>query len=773
MTMKSNVHLLLPLAIATAFVVPAPVIADDEAAKTSGSVTVGAQGGSGINTSSKLQEYEIVPKGVFVPDARFNWQNGSKYFLNFTSHHLGLDDQFAGLTVGQKDGFQLHLSWDQNSNWLSNTARTPFTETVVGGTAIYHVPDGMRLALQNIYTPWVTATAANPVGIGNAPADPTKAGFFAVEPWVAQSEPINLRYVRKTGKVGFTVPIGEALNFNLSYTREQRDGDKNTTFYGGQNFEVATPIAYRTDGVRAGLEFTQGRWFGSAGLNYSKFHNDVPYAEIDNPERLELANPTNQRSVINDVAFFRLWLPPDNNAFSTDFTAGVKLPRRHKITATFSLGSMGMDHDLLPMSTNPNLATSATTPAAGFSVTPPYGSVSAKYDTFMGAAKLTGDPSHYFGYSLSWRRYQLTDKTDEYQFLSTVRGDVNASQLTADTALIRDHQGYDTQTIKGEAHVLPAKGLRFGASYAEVKRNYDAREYADVEDHLIGVTADYAHKWLSLHGSFTDLNRQPGAPNEPPPWDGATQTDITKRHRQTYNGLLTLMPSEVFAITFTGTKQTNGFAESVTGLLDQSAGEVGLDLTYAPTKRVSVSGGYVHESYDTSMAAAFIPRGLNPPFLNENYWQNATKDRIHTLRASLQWTITPEKLDLDGNLDYTLPRNDSQYTFNSGGFNEGNGIFPANAPPIPGFPVVTFNGFPRVTKNFLIGKVRLSYHLDKNLTASAMWWKQRFDNVDWQTNGMSPYMGRVDPGANRWFFLGAQVPSYNADMFRVALTYKF
>jgi hypothetical protein len=54
-----------------------------------------------------------------------------------------------------------------------------------------------------------------------------------------------------------------------------------------------------------------------------------------------------------------------------------------------------------------------------------------------------------------------------------------------------------------------------------------------------------------------------------------------------------------------------------------------------------------------------------------------------------------------------------------------------------------------------------------------MWWKQRFDNLDWQTDSMLPYMGRVDPGANRWFFLGAQVPSYNADIFRVALTYKF
>ena len=771
--MKNTVYLASLFAIAMGLAALPAVGEESEAAQSSGSVTVGAQGGSGIDTSSKLQEYEIVHKGVFVPAASFDWQNGSNYYLNFKGTELGLDDQFAGVSVGKKDGFQLNLSWDMNPNWLSNTGRTPYTENIASNTAFYHVPDGMRLALQNIYAPWVPATTANPIGLGNAPADPTKAGFFAVEPWVADSQPVDLRYVRKTGKAGLTLPVGEALKLSLSYSREQRDGDKNTTFYGGQNFEVATPIAYRTDNVRAGAEFAKGRWFGNAGLNYSKFHNDVPYAEIDNPERLELANPANQRSVVTDATVFRLWLPPDNKAVSVDFSGGVKLPRRHKITVSLAVGDMSMDHDLLPLSTNPNLATSATTPAAGFSVTPPYNSVSAKYDTFMGAVKLTGDPSTKFGYSVSWRRYQLTDKTADYQFLSTVRGDVNASQLTSDTALIRDHEGYETQSIKGEAHVLPKKGLRFGVSYAEEKHNYDVREYADVEDHVLVASADYAHKWWSLHGSYTDLNRQPGSVNEPPPWDGATQTDITRRHRKSYSGLLTLTPNGVFAITVTGMQQTNAFAESVTGLLDQSAGQLGADLTYAPSQRFSASGGYVYESYDFRMAAAYIPRGSNPPYLQANYWENASKDRVHTLRASVQWTLLPDKFDVDANVDYALPRNDSQYTFAPGGLNEGNGVFPANAPPIPGFPVTSFTSFPRVSKNFLIAKVVLNYHLDKNLTASAMWWKQRFDNLDWQTDSMLPYMGHVDPGANRWFFLGAQVPSYNADIFRVALTYKF
>lgn len=83
-----------------------------------------------------------------------------------------------------------------------------------------------------------------------------------------------------------------------------------------------------------------------------------------------------------------------------------------------------------------------------------------------------------------------------------------------------------------------------------------------------------------------------------------------------------------------------------------------------------------------------------------------------------------------------------------------------------------FTGFPEVSKEFYILKAQLAHHIQKNLTASVLCWKQKYDNIDWQTQ-TEPYMGKVDPGSNRWFFLGAQVPSYDANILRAALTYTF
>jgi MtrB/PioB family decaheme-associated outer membrane protein len=787
MTMENNVHR-LALGLAVCLAAGVAMGQEPNGSETSGSVTIGAQGGTGIDDSSKLQQYEVVPKGVFAPGATFSWKGSSNYFLDFKSSNLGLDDQYASLSAGKKDKFKLNLSWDQNPNWMSNTARTPYTEIAPG---VFHAPDGMRLALQNIYVPWIAGTAANPIGTGSAPANPTVANFFAVDPWVSQAQPIDLRYDRKTGKAAFSVKASENLNFNVSYSREARDGNKNTTFYAGSyNLEIATPIAYRTHNFRGEGEYAKGRFFANVSADFSKFVNDVPFALIDNAERLELTSPLTQRPVFNDVATFRLILPPDNKAYTVDFNGGVTFPRRHKLTASVSTGAMSMDTALLPLSTNPSLATSATAPDPKFTIVPPYDNISAKYDTFMGALKFTGDPHAKFGYSATFRKFQLKDKTDEYEFFSVVRGDVGASQRVLGGVgeagpLVREHEGYDFQTLKGEVHVLPVRGLRLSVGYGQDKRSYDVREFSDVTDDNLTASVDYSTSKASFHGGFTNLKRKPGAANDlaiAPTWQGATQTDITERHRNAFNGLLTLTPASAFSITLSGMKQTNEFAESVTGLLDQKFDQVGVDFTYAPSAKYSVTAGYVYEKYFFNMAAAYFPRGVTVPAgfdpkTDPNYWENATTDKIDTFRASVAVTFMPNKLDGTLDVDYTKPRSDSAYTFVPGGTGEANGVWPAV--PVVGFPTAavsvptTFDGFPQVSKNFLILKARLTYRIDKNLSASALYWRQKFDNVDWQTQNTLPYMGRVDPGANRWFFLGAQVPSYDANIFRASVTYSF
>ena len=746
-----------------------------------GTITLSGQINDAQGDSSKLEQYEEIPEGVLVPCAAYSWSN-EKYFFDAKAIDIGYDDMFIGGLFGKKGGFLFDLGWDQNPNWQSNTARTPYTETSAG---VFTVPDSMRLALQNVYVPWVTPTASNPVGIGTAPANPTVPGFYAVEDYVNLGLPaFDLRYVRKTGRAGFEVPVGQSLVLNASYARETREGNKNTTFYGGPDYEVATPIDYVTDNFRFGGDFAKGRFFFGASVDFSQFTNEVPFVEIDNPERLQMANPTNGRAVVNDAEYFRLAMYPDNEAWQADFTGGITLPRRHKLTASLSTGNMSMDTALTNLSTNPNLATSATAPNPLFSIIPPYSSVQAEYDTFMAQVRFTGDPVSWLGYNLSYRKFELDDQTGEYHFNSTVRGDVGPSYSV--DGFGREHEGWSMESLRALVYVKPVSGLRLGVSYGQDERTYDIREYADVTDDVWTLTGDYTHRLFSLRLKYDILDRKPGDPNDEaiqPTWAGATQTDITERARHMFSGFLTFTPSEKLAVTLNGAKTSNEFAESTTGLLDQSFDMFGIDLTYVASEKLSFFAGYVYEDYFFDMAAAYIPRGQTvppgyDPKTDPNYWENATDDKVDTFRAGLDWAIVPGKWDLNATFDYTKPKSDSVYDFNTtgtpiGGLNEANGIFPANAPPLPGTTPFAFSSFPQVVKKFTMAKIRLAYHITEKFTASAMYWKQKYDNDDWQTEITQPYMGRVDPGSNRWFFLGANIPSYDANIFRASVTYTF
>ena len=232
----------------------------------------------------------------------------------------------------------------------------------------------MRLALQNVYVPWVPPTARQPGRHRQRSREPHGSRLLrrralgdrllphrpALPP---QDGPGRLQ-----GSGG-----GERWCSTPTFSRETRDGNKNTTFYGGPDYEVATPIDYRTDNFRLSGDYAKGRFFFSASADFSSFRNEVPFVEIDNPERLELQNPANGATCINDVAL----LPP-LDAPRQRGLPGRPHGRHHAAQAAQAHGlavhrQHEMDMALLPISTNPNLQTSATDPNPAFTVVPPYG----------------------------------------------------------------------------------------------------------------------------------------------------------------------------------------------------------------------------------------------------------------------------------------------------------------------------------------------------------------------------------------------------------------
>ncbi len=117
-------------------------------------------------------------------------------------------------------------------------------------------------------------------------------------------------------------------------------------------------------------------------------------------------------------------------------------------------------------------------------------------------------------------------------------------------------------------------------------------------------------------------------------------------------------------------------------------------------------------------------------------------------------------------------------------------LFPTNTTTV-NFPQMQYLNLPQVFNATTTWKTWLSYHVDRNVTVSVMYWLQKFDQADWAYDMVGNYMltgsalyastpgavaniyPQLDPAANRALFLNAVVPNYNANIFRVSVNYRF
>ncbi len=766
-----------------------------EPPQTTGGITVGGQTGSGLNDSSKLQQYETVFNGASLLDADFAWKNNSRYFLTFLGNRLGLDDQSASLRAGQKGSWQFSVSLDQNPRWFSNTAETLYNQSSPG---VFTLSDAMRSSLQRIWYPMSTDP--------KAPADSNDPRFWSVRDSMSGAQPVDLRYLRRTSRAAFDVTALEHWTFTMAYQRETRGGTQPVAFTAGPGIdEVANPIQYTTQDARAEVEYANGRVFLNGAFARNDFTNDVPYTTIDNPVRLNNTDyfwsPSATLNSTNTNSIARLWNAPDNTATSFDVTGGIRLPARHKATFTASTTSMTMERALIPQATNPFLNLATTSADYGkFSLTPEYPSISGDLLQKSFIANFSGDPHSKVGYSAFYRTFDLADKKSTYTFHSTVNSDGGASYSA--TGITTGDASFDNAQMKVEGHFMPVRGLRFGINAGHQKTNFAERDYLDVTDNTVGVTVDANHTWASLHGGYTRLRRAPGAANPTAPAEGTTggpldinaeMKDVAKQDGKLYNAALTLTPLDKAALTFSVQGIDSDFPETSIGLKKSTVKNYGVDLVYALTDRFSANAGYIYETYHMDSNFWYGANGTVAKPAADNVadrYFNAINDKVDTYSVGLRWSLLPRRVDVGSDYSYSKGRSDSGFTTVPGGVAGGDLLFPTNTTTV-NFTQAQYLNYPQVFSATTIWKTWFNYHVDGNITVGLMYWHQKFDQADWATDNLSLYMmpgsalyaatpgavaayyPQLDPSANRALILGATVPNYKANIVRASISYRF
>lgn len=730
-----------------------------------GQIEVGVSRGYDLGNKDALGKYENVPTGPGLYSMDLRWDLPSNYWMEMGATDLGTNTQSAWLRGGKRGDFKWRMGWDELPYVVGQNVDTHYVETNPG---VFRLPDALRSSMQSTYWTSTTAVTVAANTPGNVALGTALAGLFPNK--------VDLGTQRRTATGGLEITAIDHVTLNLDYRYDRREGNQITPIYDGTTIaQFAAPIDYKTHNFNMNAQYANGRWFAEVGMDLSRFTDGVERLYVDNPMRLtnvSATNPTTGAYYQQQAAVMGMPTAPDNSAFGWNVAGGVNLPLHHRVVASYTSSSMEMETGLMAGSTIPYYADQ----------TGGYNTINARMDTSLTTLKVMGDPMGWLGYSVSYRRYELKDKTFEYYFPLRGRGD-----STAPTADPHGHEdeSWKKDSVKAEVHFKPMRGMRLGAFVSQDNADYKNRFAEEVKDTIAGVTFDGTFKSFSVRAAYSELSRTPSKFEEGETPDVAgvgSFNDQARRTAKIYNAVLTYMPTDDLAVSFTAAGVKNTFPDApLHGLQDSRTDTYGMDFTYSLTDRFSLNGAYVYEYIDSRMISQYLGTTASTA-LAADKWANKSRDQVDTFKAGFRWQVIPGKLDLTSDFDYSQGRGDSVYTvgslavgathsWQSAGYNSD-----PNATTKPyGFNMANAGPFlnQEVVNRIFIWKTQATYRFTKQLSGSLLLWLQRYDKKDWAQDAMSTYTYLVDPGANKSIFMGRINPAYDAKVIRASVSYRF
>ena len=771
--------------------------------------------------TSKYDEYRDLRDGFFVKRFRLNMDDlaGSKYFLNMQADKAIYRDQSYLASFGEWNRFKIQIRYDEIPHIYSNTTRTVYTQTAPG---VLSIPLLTRSTLQSI--------AAN---------SPTMLPSTIQTQLVPSMNFITPAIERRAGTVLFGYDFNEDWDMLASFAREHETGSRplglifnsspSASLTGGYGAEVPEPIDYFSNNARVMVETAHKRWAIQIGYQGSFFQNGIGSLLFDNPfVTADCVAPNGCSNATQGPATGRVDLYPNNNAQYFNFAGTFQLLRSLRLLASINAGWLRQDDSFLPYTSNSILEAAA--PAL------PTSSLHGEKQTLAMNYKLIESLSKKFDIKASYRQYDYNNNTPVHSF-TPVEGDIAAANPTNPDE--NTPFGYNKKDVE-------VTGNWYFARKSSVKAGYEGeimdRSHRDVEhateNGLVAAVDATLRKDLSFRASYRYSARNPEQYEDEDALTvagGITNDQIFSRRfdesaRTRNRGDLDLEydPTDRLSLSgFAGTTQDNynhpggtnsptplNFVAGATnpyylyGMLKDLSYNAGFDADFTLTNDISLFAEYSYERYYKSMVTRYrVPgSGTTPTPLDcsnssqgcdsaNNDWGSNAIDHVHIYSAGV---------------DVHLGKKAYFNTYYSLSAAKGN----VDSRPF-GDPTITTGpdkflltgtnaavDYPETTSRTHELVAILRYKLTKNLEPKIEYRYQQFDNRDYQTSAMTPYMGCVsgltgspvpgctdpligtpspyypyfvvgDTSAARYLFLGADQPSYRAHYLAASLEYHF
>jgi hypothetical protein len=789
--------------------------------------------------TSEFNEYQDVRDGFYVRrfDVKFDNVLHSKDYFSLKSQSTLYRDQSYLATFGSYGKFKVQFRYDEIPHIYSNTTRTLFTQTTPG---VWNFPALIRQQLQ----------APVPAGTSLQAIINTQV--------VPQSGFITPQIYRKGGTASMGYNLTPHWNVNGLFFRESEKGTRpiglimnsspSASATSGFGVELPELINYFNNLVRAGVEYGRQSFVLQGAYVGSFFQGNTSQMSWDNPFRL-----TNE--TITNPLTGRTSLYPDNHANYLNFAAGTDLGKYLHVTASITPGWLRQSDAFLPYTTNTAINTCGTGAQACTSLAVlPAANLGGDTQTLAMNYTISTATWKNISFKVNYRQYNYNDNTPVRTF-TPVQGDAAAPSPADNTPF-----GFNRKDLE-------VSGVWYFAKKSSIKAGYDAlwmdRSHRDVAhslDNTFFVTGDWVPiRDLLVRLSYRYSNRTPDSYQDDQASDPTTGANVacTDTTNVSFTGdqrchrrfdeaarilnrgdyLVQYSPSDKLTLSaFGGTLQNNynlrGGVNSPTplnfltgaaattqlyflyGLQKDIAYNYGFDADYALSTHVTLYAEYSREHYYQRMITRYrTPPGTGQTILTcigcdtpNNDWQSTTTDPVDVYSVGVDLYL--------GKRAYFT----TYYTLSAGKGNV-NSQFLGDPTILTGanaFQLVGTNAavpYPEtVNRSHEVGVI-FKYKLTERLTPRIEYRYEQWDNRDYQTTVMTPYMGCVspappgapvlgctspilnsassptpvpgagspfypgfvvgDPSAARYLFLGVDQPSYHAHTIMATLEYRF
>ncbi|HEY1263464.1 MAG TPA: MtrB/PioB family outer membrane beta-barrel protein [Terriglobales bacterium] len=768
--------------------------------------------------TSKYEEYRDLRNGFFVRRFRLTMNDlmQSKYYLDLQSDRAIYRDQSYLGTFGAWNSFKLQFRYDEIPHTYSNTTRTLYTQTSRG---VLTIPLLTRSALQNL-----AATAATTVpGTIETQLEPSMSFIVpAIE--------------RRKGTFSFSSELAPGWGFTAMLSREHETGTRpiglifnsspSASLTGGYGAEVPEPIDYFINDVSVSTERSWERWVVRFGYSGSFFQNHTSTLSFDNPFRTtDCVAPTGCTTATQGPATGRVDLYPDNKAHYLNFAGSFALPFRLRLLASITGGWLRQNDPFLPYTSNSLLeAQTSALPAT---------SLHGQKHTLAMNYKLIEPVGKKFEFKAAYRQYDYNNDTPVLS-LTPVEGDLGAP-TSADNIPF----GYNRKNVEvtGNWYFAKKSSAKFGYEGEIMDRSHRDVEHS-TENGFVAAVDSALRKQLSFRASYRYSSRNPEVYEDEEALataGGITNDSIFSRRfdeatrtRNRGDVELEFDPTERLSFTgFGGTLQDNynhrGGVNSTTalnfvpgnadpyylyGVLKDLSYNAGFDGDFTLNSWASVFAEYSYERYYKSMVSRYrVPGGATPTPLDcsisgrgcdsaNNDWGSNARDYVHIY--TIGWDLHPGKKTYI-NTYYSLSAakgHVDSHPFGDDTITTGPDKF-----LLTGTNAAV--DYPETVSRTHEVVTTVRYKLTSRLTPKLEYRYQQFDNRDYQTSAMTPYMGCVSPlppgaavpgcpavllgtpspfypffvvgdtNAARFLFLGADQPSYHAHYLAATLEYHF